>query len=123
MLFQVGNERLFALAVDKVIELHMIGDAIGMVIMTEEGELKPIFLDYLLVTKHTGHGLISEIYKKTFVKKLGLSPEDIRNQCTLAAFDRQYLSLNVLEALAKRMIERAKGTTTTVTRETQDLLE
>ena len=65
---------------------------------------------------------MSEIYDTTFVKKLGLTAEDIRNQCTGSAFDGQYFSLNAHEALAKIMIERAKGTTTT-TRETQDLLE
>ena len=81
------RKRLFAFVADKVTELHRTGDDVDMVIMTEEGELKPIFLEYLLVTKHTRHGLMSEIYEKTFVKKLGLTPEDIRNQCTGAAFD------------------------------------
>ena len=65
---------------------------------------------------------MSEIYEKTSVKKLGLTPEDIRNQCMGGAFDGKYFSLNAPEALAKMMIERAKGTTTT-TRETRDLLE
>jgi hypothetical protein len=77
-----GRKRLFAFAADKVTELHMTGDAIGMLIMPEEGEFKPIFLDFLLVTQHTGHGLMRGIYEETFVKKQGLTPEDIRNQCT-----------------------------------------
>ena len=62
------RKRLFAFAADKVTELHMTGDAIGMLIMTEEGELKPLFIDYLLVTKHTGHALMSDIYYETFIK-------------------------------------------------------
>ena len=73
-----GRKRLFAFAADKVTELHMTGDAIGLLIMTEEGEVKPIFIDYLLVTQHTGYALMREIYEKTFVKKLGLTPHDIR---------------------------------------------
>jgi hypothetical protein len=81
------RKRLFAFAADKATELHRTGDDIGMLIMTEEGQLKLVFLDYLLVTKHTGHALMREIYEETFVKKLGLSPQDIRNQCTGAAFD------------------------------------
>jgi hypothetical protein len=117
-----GRKRLFAFAADKVTELHRNGDANGMLIMTEEGQLKHVFLDYLLVAKHTCHALMREIYKEMFVKKLGLSPHDIRNQCTGAAFDGQYFSLNAPEALAKMIIERAK-VTTDVTRETQYLLE
>ena len=54
---------------------------------------------------------MSEIYEKTSVKKLGLTPEDIRNQCMGGAFDGKYFSLNAPEALAKMMIERAKVTT------------
>ena len=56
-----GRKRLFAFAADKVIELHMTGDAIGMLIMTKEGEVKPIFIDYLLVTQHTGYALMRKI--------------------------------------------------------------
>jgi hypothetical protein len=117
-----GRKRLFAFAADKVTKLHRTGDAIGLLITTEEGEVKPIFIAYLLVTQHTGYALMREIYEKTFVKKLGLTPQDIRQQCTGAAFDGQYFSLNVREALAKMMIERAKGTSSTA-RETSCLLE
>ena len=56
------------------------------------------------------------------MRKLGLTPEDIRNQCAGAAFDDPYFSLNAPEALAKMVIERSKGTTAT-TREAKDLLE
>ena len=75
---------LFAFDADKVTELHRIniGDAIGILIMAEEEKLKPIFLYYLLVTQHTGHALMRKTYEETFVKKLGLTPEDIRNQRT-----------------------------------------
>jgi hypothetical protein len=52
-----------------------------------------------------------EIYEETFVKKLGLTSQDIRQRCTGAAFDGHYFSLNAPEALAKMMIERAKGST------------
>jgi hypothetical protein len=110
--------RLFAFAANKVTELRRTGDAIGMFIMTEEGELKAMFIDYLLVTKHTGHALMSKIYEETFVKKLGLTPKQIRQQCTKVAFDGQYFSLNAPEALARMMIERAKGTPATA-RETK----
>ena len=117
-----GRKRLFAFAADKVTKLLMIGDAIGMMFVTEEEELKPIFMDCLLVTKHTGRGLMREIYEKTFVKKVGLTPEEIRNQCSRVAFDGQSFSLKAPEALARMMVEIAKGTTST-TRETQDFLE
>jgi hypothetical protein len=87
--------------------------------MTEEGEIMPLFLDYLLVTQHT---LMKEIYEKTFFKKLGLTPQEIRQQYTRAAFDGQYFSLNAPEVLAKMTVERAKGTTATA-REKAGLLE
>ena len=44
-----GRKRLFAFAADKVTELHMTGDFVSMSIMTE-GEIKHVFVDYLLVT-------------------------------------------------------------------------
>ena len=80
-------------------------------IMTEEGVIKPIFVDYLLVTQQTSHALMREIYEKTVVNKLGLTPQEIRQQCTGAVLDGQYFSLNAPEALARMMIERDKGTT------------
>ena len=76
-------------AANKVTELQRTIDAIGMMIMTKEGELKPIFIDYLPVTQHTSHALKREIYEETFVKKLGLTPPQIRQQCTGASFDEQ----------------------------------
>jgi len=79
-----------------------------MLIMTQEGELKTIFLDYLLVTQHTGHALVREIYEETSVKKSGLSPEKIIDYCTRVTFDGQYFNLYAPEALAKIAIERAK---------------
>ena len=48
-----GRKRLFAFAADKVTELQRIGDAIGMVIMTEEGDLKPIYSG--LLVSHQAH--------------------------------------------------------------------
>ncbi len=57
----IGRKRLFAVAVDNVNELRMTRDAIGMLIMMEEGELKHILLDYLLVTQHTRHALMRDI--------------------------------------------------------------
>ena len=102
-----GRKRLFAIAADKVTALHRTGDAVGMLIMTDEGELKTMFLDYLLVTQHTGDALMREIYEQTLIKKLELTPKEIRNQCTGAAFDGQHFSLNALNVLAKIMIERA----------------
>ncbi len=99
-----GRKRLFAFAADKVNELHNTGNAIGMLIITEEGEAKHIFIHYLLVTQHIGHALIRKIYEETFVKKLGLTPQNIRQQCTGAAFDGQYFSLHTPEPLAKMII-------------------
>jgi hypothetical protein len=117
-----SRKRLFAFAADKITKLHRTWDAIGMLIMTEEGEVKPLFIDYLLVTQHIGHALMRDIYQETFIKKLGLTPQKIRQQCTGVAFDGKYFCLNALEALASMMIERAKGTTSTA-REIADLLE
>ncbi len=53
-----------------------------MLIMTEEGELKDVFADYLLVTGYTGEALMGQIYDETIVNKLGLTPAKIRGQCT-----------------------------------------
>ncbi len=77
--------------------------------MTEEGELKALFADYLLVTGHTGEALMGQIYDETFVNKLGLSPVDIRKQCTGATFHGAYFHLNSPDHLAKRIVEKAKG--------------
>ena len=52
---------------------------------------------------------MGQIYDETFVKKLGLTPADIREQCTGAAFDGAYFHLNSPDHLAKRMVEQAKG--------------
>jgi hypothetical protein len=39
-----GRKRLFALMADKVTELHTIGDAIAVMVMSEVGELQAIFV-------------------------------------------------------------------------------
>ncbi len=49
-------------------------------IMTEEGALKVVFADYLLVNEQTGEALMGQIYNDTFVKKLVLTPAEIREQ-------------------------------------------
>jgi hypothetical protein len=72
------RKRLFAFAADKFIELQKTVDAIGMLIMME-GELKSLFIDYLLITRHTSHALMSDIYQEKFIKNLGLSPKEIRH--------------------------------------------
>ncbi len=87
---------------DKVTELHRTEDAIALIIMTEEGELKAVFADYLLVTGHTGEALMGQICDETFVNKLGLTPAEIREQCTGAAFDGAYFHLNSPEHLANQ---------------------
>ncbi len=67
------------------------------------------FVDYLLVTHHTGVALMNQIYKDTFVKKLRFSLAEIMALCSRATFDGQYFSLNCLEAIAKLMVEEEKG--------------
>ena len=57
---------------------------------------------------------MSDIYDKTFVKKLNLSPTDIRDQCTGAAFDGQYFHLGCPEVFSRMVVEKAKGAATTV---------
>jgi len=52
---------------------------------------------------------MSQIYDETFIKKLSLTPADIREQCTGAAFDGAYFHLNNPDHLAKRIVEKAKG--------------
>ncbi len=37
---------------DKVTELHRKGDAVGLLVMSEDGELQAVFVDYLLVIGH-----------------------------------------------------------------------
>jgi len=82
-------------------------------IMTEEGELKVVFADYLLVNGHTGEALMGQIYDETFIKKLGLTPAEIKEQCAGATFDGAYFHLNSLDHLAKRIVEKASGSKTT----------
>jgi hypothetical protein len=67
-----------------------------------------VFADYLLVTGHTREALMGQIYDETFVNKLCLTPADIREQCTGAAFDGAYFHLNSPDHLAKRIVEKAK---------------
>jgi hypothetical protein len=74
-------------------EMHIKWDAVALMIMSEGGELQAVFVDYLLVTGHTGLTLMSEIYDKTFVKKLNLGSANIRDHCTGATFDGQYFQL------------------------------
>jgi hypothetical protein len=64
----ISRKRIFASMADKVADLHRIGDAVGMIAMSECGELHALFEDYLLVTRHTGESLMKEIYDKTFMK-------------------------------------------------------
>ena len=52
---------------------------------------------------------MGQIYDETFVKKHGLSPADIREQCTGAALDGAYFHLTSPDHVAKRMVEQAKG--------------
>ena len=59
---------------------------------------------------------MSEIYDKTFVKKLKLSPADIREECTGAAFDGQYFHLGCPEVFTRMVVEEAKGAAATGTR-------
>jgi len=41
-----GRMRVFAFMADKVTELHRTGDAVALMIMSEEGELHAVFADY-----------------------------------------------------------------------------
>ncbi len=108
-----GRKRVFAFMADKVTELHRTGDAVALMTISEEGELQVVFADYLLVTGHTGAALMGQIYDETFIKKLGLTPAKIREQCTRAAFDGAYFHLNNPDHLARRIVEKAKRAPTT----------
>ncbi len=103
------RKRVIAFMADKVTELHRTGDAFTVMIISEEGELQAVFADYLLVTWHTVEALMGQIYDETFIKKLGLTPAKIQEQCTGAAFDGAYFHLNIPDHLAKRIVEQAKG--------------
>jgi hypothetical protein len=103
-----GRKRVFAFMADKVTELHWTGDAVVVMIMSAEGGLQDVFADYLLATGHTGEALMGQIYDETLVKKLGLTPAEIREQCTGTAFDGAYFHLNSPDHLAKRIVENAK---------------
>ena len=52
---------------------------------------------------------MGQIYDETLVKKLDLTPAEIREQCTGAAFDGAYFHLNSHDHLAKRIVDKAKG--------------
>jgi hypothetical protein len=109
-----GRKRIFAFMADKVTGLHIPGDAVALMIMSDGGELQAVFIDYLLVTRHTGLALMTDIYDKTFVEKLNLGPADIRDQCTGAAFDGQYFHLGCLEVFSRMVVKKAKGAATSV---------
>jgi hypothetical protein len=109
------RKRVFSFMADKVTELHKTGDVVVLLLMSEEGVQQYIFVDYLLVTRHTGEALMNQIYKDNFLTKLGLTPGEIMAQCTGAAVDGQYFSMVCTEAIAKRMIEGAKGGPATTT--------
>jgi hypothetical protein len=47
------RKRVFVFMVDKVMELHRTGDAVAVLIISEEGELQVMFADYLLLIGHT----------------------------------------------------------------------
>jgi len=89
-----GRKRIFAFMANKVTELHRTGDTIALLIMTEEGELKVVVADYLLVSDPTGEDLMEQIYNETFVNYIGLSPAVDCEQCTGSAFDGAYFHLN-----------------------------
>jgi hypothetical protein len=86
----MSETRVFGFAADKVNELHMTSDDVATLIITEEGETKHVFVDYLVVTQHTGYARMRQIYEETFVKKLELTHQEIRQQCTGAAFDGKF---------------------------------
>ncbi len=90
--------------VDKITKLLMTRDVVALLIMSEESVLQFVFVDYLLVTHHTGVALMNQIYKDTTITKLGLTLAEITAQCSGAAFDGQYSCLNCRKAAAKRMI-------------------
>ena len=81
-----------------------------------------MFADYLRVTRHTREALTGQIYDETFIKKLGLTPKEIWDKCTGAAFDGAYFHLNNHGHLAKRIVEKAKGALATRS-EIRDLVE
>jgi hypothetical protein len=45
-----GRKRIFSFMADKVMELHITGDAVALMSKSEGGELQAVFVDYLLVT-------------------------------------------------------------------------
>ena len=89
--------------------------------MSKEEELHSIFFDYLLVTKHTGLGLMNKIYDDAFIKKLRLTQAKVGSRCTGVAFDGHFFSLDIHEALAARMIEATEFYTSTT--EVQSLMQ
>ncbi len=48
-----GRKRIFAFMADKVTELNRTGDAVALMVMSSDGEMQAVFVDYLLVTRHT----------------------------------------------------------------------
>ncbi len=50
---------MFSFMSNKVTELHMTGDVVGLLMMSEDGVLPSNFVDYLLVPQHTGVALLN----------------------------------------------------------------
>jgi len=72
------RKRVFAFMADKVMELYRTGDAFALMIMSEHKELHAMFADYLLVDGYAEEALMGQIYDDPFIKKIGLSPAEIK---------------------------------------------
>ena len=57
------------------------------------------------------HSRATENY--IMINKLGLTPADIKEQCTGTAFDGAYFHLNNPDHLANQIVEKTKGAPTT----------
>ena len=71
------RKRVFLFMANKVTVLYRTGDDVALLAMTKEGVVQYIFTGYMLDTQHTGEALMNQIYKHTFITKIGLTPAEI----------------------------------------------
>jgi hypothetical protein len=96
------RHQVFAINADKATELHRTGQAIGAITLVE-GELKPIFYDYVLVKGHTGDSLVHDVLDISLMRDLNFTKEQLRQQFTCFAADGQYFVLNFANILAREL--------------------
>eukprot|EP00951_Prasinocladus_malaysianus_P016905 scaffold132378_cov43-Prasinocladus_malaysianus.AAC.1 len=98
-----GKPRLYSATADKVTEQHRTGQAIG-ILAFDDGEVKALFVDYLLSKDATGAGLTKDLMSLCLQDTFGFTRDQLLQQFMGFAADGQYFNLNVMEEIAKALL-------------------